>query len=481
MRRDSASETDFNVQDELAETAVPEPPYYDRIDDDWGDFDAYDYWMDIEYNTDEYFDCPVGAIGEMNVAHAGQKRRRTNGDEAGLGKRRKMSSIRAMAAQRRDPPPIVPVLWLSSAETNTLEESTPRLREKVAGYALFGDWRIRFMDVPGFYTANMIRSKELEEPEQGDEEMDDDVEHDDDEGNSDDEDADEESDGVDSALLMEAIKARLTDSGLGGAEQEKFMQAIMGMMAEGEGGHVEDMLEELTDGLLNQVSEEGAGSGAAQWLVQQGVALNEDGEEDEEGQEGPSDDKVQETAQQDTAKGPTPRDSAGVSQSEREVEMGSQAQDPATQVDEQVLQDLETARELLEAPEADTESRVVEAATVTSTQQELVQTPKGASRPATNKRATRGESNTPKKEASGQATTNGKTETTKASTKTGKTPPAKASTQTRKRKASAEEPAPASDKSKRQQRSFAAPTASSQSKAAEAPKRATRSTRQSKK
>jgi len=457
--------------------------------------------MDIEYNTDEYYDCVVNATGKGNGTYAGQKRRRTNGDDVGPGKRRKVSSVRAVAPQRRGPPPIVPVLWISSTESHSLNESVPCPFEKIARYALFDDWRVRFKDAPGFDTANESRVEELKAPEREDEDMEDEAEdegdgEDDEDSNDEDAEEDEEA-GLDSALVIEAIKARLADSGLGGADQGKFMEAIMGMMAGGEGGDMEGMLEELTSSLLNQASEEGADSGAAQWLTQQGVSLKGNGEEDEEeegegneeeeGEEEESTNKQSQVeTQQSRTKDPAPRDSAGGSISEQKSEETARVDDSTTSVDKQVLKELEHAQKPQEITEPPSQSPVVEATKASLTKEKpSAKTPKEPGKPSTSKKSTRVDSSAMKEEVSDPKTTNGKgkaaLQPTKASTKADKNEPVKASTQTRKRKAPTEEPTTASDRPKRQQRSFAAPTASSQSKAAEPPKRATRSTRQSKK
>ena len=426
--------------------------------------------MDIEYNTDEYYDSPVGAIGKEEATQAGQKRRRTNGSEPGHGKRRKVSSAKAVRAKHHGPPPLVPVVWLSLLETSRMKVAA-RPYTKTTPYALLSDWRLRFKDSSGFHTAIAKEGVGKDDIESQDEDMDNEVEADDDDDDGDDEDGEsqDEGAGVEPALIMEALKAKLSDSGLGGVEQGKFMEAIMGMMAGGEGGNIEDMLGELTSSLLSRASEEGAGSGAAQWLTQQGVSLPGDDEDVEES----ANDRTQTEHAESMSKLQAPRNRADQSIPEQKTEEEEDVPDSANRVDARVLKDLEVTQNST----ADAENRTG----AKDKETKSTKPSRSTSRPSTGKKASL--------VGTGATNDHGGTEASSAQEKTGATNGTKSSepalakttTQPRKRKAPAEEPTTVTEKAKRQQRSFAAPTASSQNKAAESSKRATRSTRQSKK
>ena len=62
------------LQDELAETQIPDPGYagtnYEIAMDDLDDFDIFDYWDDLEYGDDSYWEYD-GAR-----PHTGPKRKR---------------------------------------------------------------------------------------------------------------------------------------------------------------------------------------------------------------------------------------------------------------------------------------------------------------------------------------------------------------------------------------------------------------------
>ena len=88
---------------------------------------------------------------------------------------------------------------------------------------------------------------------------------------------------IDPDLLRSALAAKLSSSGLAGADQAAFMESLMQMMSGEGGGNPDDILETLTSTVLNQASQGGADSSTARWLSGQGVSLEEDDEEDDEG------------------------------------------------------------------------------------------------------------------------------------------------------------------------------------------------------
>jgi len=441
----------FDLADELAENAIPEPPLVDRKEEDWDDFDSYDYWMDIEYNTDEYYDTLLQKSDQESHQNASGKRKGQDTNVSMPAKRRKVSAVQSRSVENENGiHEITPVIWLSFQETHPLcDKVQPYEGRKSAPCTLFSDWKERFKDSAGFSTAPQVTGVMISKS--GDEglyeEMDDNEMDDDNEDNDQEESDDGEDDpGLDQQQLMSVLQEKLSGASMGPAQQAKFMETIMSALAKGGGEGLEGILEELTDSILNEAADEGSDSGAAKWLSQQGVNLGEeeDNQQDEETQADIKDTGTLET-------GPTT--------STMNSQNGHSHHD-ITQADQVVLEDVEAAEkpEAVEGKELKTHD--VESSTTANTADKSARKEKATIIKSTRSKAGKQE-NLPK------------SSTTK--------PAGKAQPASRKRKVDVDEPVPAETKPKRQARNFAAPTAASSNKNVETTKRTTRSARQNKK
>lgn len=230
----------------------------------------YEYFGELEYGSDSYWDARMKHLHDAKV---GEKRKSEDQeDEARLVKKRRKDG----SLDVRDNVLYVP-----------FDKRIPPLPPKVRDdgtFALLPDWKERFPEKPGSGSptgkekempADMRRAAEAEDGEDEDEALDGEEEH----MNMDDEEEleDEESaEGLDEGLVMQILRQKLADSGLGDVDESVFKDAISKMLS-GEGGG-EDALGGLTSLLLGQGG--GGGEAIQGFLAGQGVQM--DGEEEED-------------------------------------------------------------------------------------------------------------------------------------------------------------------------------------------------------
>lgn len=120
------------MQDELAENALPDPGYAGtswELEQTFWDYDLFDYWDDLEYGDDGYWDAGGAA--------AGQKRRRTKRSGAVkelLQKRRKLS-LRDTSGDTS--------IFVSMQERRRLWSGRAPMKKGLKAFALLPDWRKR--------------------------------------------------------------------------------------------------------------------------------------------------------------------------------------------------------------------------------------------------------------------------------------------------------------------------------------------------
>ena len=285
-------------------------------EDEYDDYEdhMYEYFEDIEYGNDDYFDQEEPLEGE---------------DEPRPGDKRKAAKAKLSAVKRNKVLHFDynPVSWIPSEEAYSLDDGPGLVdRKELTSYALIPDWRKRFKNAHGFSIATEIKSLEeldaamLVNEEEGEDEDEDEGEdeenraprdqgltkNDDDWEDEEEEDDDENMesglDGLDPDILKSILAAKLADSGMGGADQGAFMESIMQMLSKG-GAANDDMLESLTSTILGQASEEGADSSTTKWLSQQGVSLTEHEEEKVEGDGKPTTERLLEERDNDDKTG----------------------------------------------------------------------------------------------------------------------------------------------------------------------------------
>ncbi|KAH0373656.1 hypothetical protein KCU65_g85, partial [Aureobasidium melanogenum] len=264
------------------------------------------------------------------------------------------------------------------------------------------------------------------------------------------------------------------------SNQSAMMEAMMQMLAGGDGAGTDELLESLTSNMLSQVSEEGGDSTMGQWLSGQGVSLDDDDNDDDEQAD------VTPGASNDSS----PKDSvaaeppAAPKSSEPSIEALLEPQSTGKKrkhpLSEEIKQDEATTQPTLdEGPNHKRSKQDAPKSSRISTQSKI-----STRKPAVSqsKAKTADEKPTAKPKTAAPAKT--KPETAKATKPKSTTAQAKenvassapsTNATTRKRKA-ADEQVP-DEKPKRQLRNFSAPTASSQNKTAEAKTSESKTTR----
>ncbi|KAM0706008.1 hypothetical protein Q7P35_007368 [Cladosporium inversicolor] len=300
-------EDDYAIADELAETQVPSPGYAgvnDEIANESFEYDVYEYFGELEYGSDSYWDA---RIKHLASAKAGEKRKSGVGEDeaAVIKKRRKDDGLEA-----RDNVVFIP-----------FEERLAPLPPKVCeegGFALLPDWKERFPEgiddgepTRKRMPADMRRAAEAEdeadEEEEGRGREEADTYENEMDFNSDeyeDEDEDDGAAGVDQDVIMQVLRQKLADSGLGDVDESVFKDAIAKLLS-GEGDS-EDALGGLTSLLLGQ--KDGGGKAFEGFLAGQGVDVNRAEDAEEEGVDTEDEDEQEEVESHSTAQttGPTP-------------------------------------------------------------------------------------------------------------------------------------------------------------------------------
>lgn len=296
-------------QDELAETQIPDPGYSgtnSEIELESWEYDLYDFWDDLEYADDPYWD--YGATpprSEREAGSAGKKRKRADAKRAATAdKRRKVSSGRVGRDGNDDgalqDTQMDPVKLVSQAERiriATKRPSVPKSREAVA---FLPDWRVRYANVAGHSTVDSMPAAMRaaaqgtdngtpEQPKQppitskvadgaSDGEEDDEWEDEAEEGDGDAEvDISDALPALDPDMLKQILREKLGAAGLGDMDESAFMATLSKMLA----GDEDEAAGDLANTLLGQATGDGGSSSALNdWLSGQGVSLDADEDDD---------------------------------------------------------------------------------------------------------------------------------------------------------------------------------------------------------
>ncbi|KAF2223958.1 hypothetical protein BDZ85DRAFT_260107 [Elsinoe ampelina] len=376
-------EDSFAAADELAETSVPSPPAYDRIDDDYEGYDYYDYYLDTEFGTDEYYDVRLPTSAGKQE-RSGQKRKlqhATNSPRPHKQSKKDPKSKGSAASSKSDRMWLGPnVLYRPFQETHTLR-SVVADEGKSENYALLPDWRDKF---PQARNKGSRDKGELEHV-QDSSKMDVDGAEGDWEDEEEEDDGPEDATGLDPEVLMSILQNKLSESGMGG-DGGQLQEMIAQMLSSGR-GNMEELLEGLTNSVLEQVDKGGADSGMGKWLSQQGVRIQEDEEAEEEAEDDNRDDGSTEEPAPNPAKLKSPKTN-GVASKASDSRSVSKLPDPSAVTNGKLPGHVEPAgatskRQRKQKPTAQTviQDEEVEAADVKSTA-EAPNTARGTKRKA---------------------------------------------------------------------------------------------------
>ena len=259
------------------------------------DDDYYDYWLDIEYLDDAYWDGSSAPRPSKQVheetEQAGQKRKRGAGVGGRGDKKRKVSFLQRVSYEPD------PILFSSRAQRLERFFRPPVLEARKVATVFLPNWRERYANDNGVFGSRgmpveMLRAAAAEDEPEEEERM----EQEGREGEWEDESEASGEDGglggLDPEMLKAILKQRLGEAGLEGMDESAFMATISQMLAGGS-----DDTDEAAAGLANSLLGQGQPTGAlAGWLGRQGVSLADGDDAGEDGE-----DDVQENATPDSA------------------------------------------------------------------------------------------------------------------------------------------------------------------------------------
>ncbi|CAD0090604.1 unnamed protein product [Aureobasidium mustum] len=457
----------YDLADELASGAIAEAPALYYRDDELDEYDNYNFWSEIEYGNGEIFDQEMAQ--EEHTAKGDTKKKSKASDIKDTMKKIRLRGI-------QDYPT---VLWKSSQDAFSLRQQCPVYEKPQQPSALLPNWRQLLKDRPAVFTTSHIAIHSAKNEKQ-DAEWED-VSGDEDESDQDDEDEEEEDEDaheeegmglqdIDPEMLKSVLAARLSASGMAGKDQTAIMEAMLQMLAGGNGAGTDELLESLTSSMLNQVSEEGDSSSMGQWLSGQGVSLDDNNHDDEQGDVTPG--AAEDSSPKDSVAAEPP---AAPKSSEPSIEallepqsVGKKRKHPLSKEIKQDDANIEPIPD--EGPDHKRSKPEVPKLSTVSTQSKI-STRRTAVTQSEAKTVDDKPTAKPKTTTDGQDQArddeNYQTQASDHSSKENITSSASTTKPTTRKRKAADEQVP-DEKPKRQLRNFAAPTASSQSRTAEA-------------
>jgi hypothetical protein len=248
----------------LAEHAVASPVPYEG-DDEWNDQSRYEYWNDIEYDSDGYNDVDGkknGKVVEHSKNPASAKRKAPSKPET-PSKRRKIHRRELSVG-------IPPVVWKVKSGSEPLEEVITSV-ENLKPVSLLGDWRERLKDAKGLGTSREQQDVNGVVSEEHDILLED-VEDEDLEGN----------DGVklDPEVLKLALRKNLQAIGLDVAKINEATLLKLATRMTANMDKADELLGEFVESLLGTEEDEEADE-FSQWALKKAEEASKDQPKDE--------------------------------------------------------------------------------------------------------------------------------------------------------------------------------------------------------
>lgn len=240
--------------------------------DFWDDHTRYEYWNDIEYDTDGYNDVQPkekrkkkGIKSSEQVTQKGLKRRAID-SPVSSNKKRKTAAV-ASALQT-----LPPVLLVDKEAMEPRKAPTINVA-RLASYAILPDWRERISnneEFSIFRSSNSLAVKPTHDifMEDGEDLMEDEV------------DLDEEEVEISQDALKRALQQHLGSLGvadLGNIDENQLLK-LMEQMISGEDVK-DEMLDQLVDGLHDEAEEPQNANNISSWIASQVKTTEEDEEQ----------------------------------------------------------------------------------------------------------------------------------------------------------------------------------------------------------
>jgi len=249
-------EDEYAPADDLVEMVVPDPPVHAAPEEEWDDLTRFEYWNDIEYDSDGYHDQDEatirkpqqlrGQMSAMNLSQRTSKKRKASFDLNQPTKRAKREFGQSSSLQ--------PVLFIHSRH----EPKAPICDvDSMKEYSLLPNWRewIAEHEFAGQAALNhQAEASVLEEEDQEHDQLDD--------------------NNVMMLALQNALRAGLEQQGLAsaGMSQDKLLKIAQSMLSNG--GDTEAEFDELIEDIHAVDADDDDHDDAdadpfAQWVTQQ--------------------------------------------------------------------------------------------------------------------------------------------------------------------------------------------------------------------
>jgi len=266
-------EDGYDIADELVSQAIPDAPEFDGADF-WDDHTRYEYWNDIEYDTDGYNDVQPKEKRKNKAVKTSDpitpKRLKRHAVDSPVSARKKRKIDEASSAPKTLPPILlVRKEAMEAGEAPTIDVT------RLSSYAILPDWRDRFSDNNEF--SEFLSSGSLavklphatylveEEEEEGDEEGPD----------------DEAGVGISQEALKMALQQHLGSLGVAdlGNIDENMLLKLMEQMLSGEDVQ-DEMLDQIVDGVHDEEEEGQDTKKLSGWISSQVKSTEVDDEEE---------------------------------------------------------------------------------------------------------------------------------------------------------------------------------------------------------
>nr|OQO18608.1 hypothetical protein B0A51_12999 [Rachicladosporium sp. CCFEE 5018] len=273
-------EDEYAIADELAENQIPSPGYAGTNNeiDDGEDYDIYEYFGELEYGDDTYWDPEVrppakDGAGKSDATKASTAKRKRGGPRANEGKCLKRRKTEDDGSK-----------GLENVVYKRFEDRLPPIppvSERRVSFALLPDWKERFRDVEETKLEDKAMPVEMKAAAEGKAEVHAVVEEEAGEGEWEDEqgvegDEDDPLGGLDPAALKVIMKQKLfeeTGLELDDATVEKMIEQMLS-------GSSDDAAGSMAAMMLGQI-EEKEDTHASKWLAGKGVRLEEEDDAEE--------------------------------------------------------------------------------------------------------------------------------------------------------------------------------------------------------
>jgi hypothetical protein len=247
-------------KDDLAEHSIPSPIPFEG-DDEWDEHSRFEYWADVEYDSDGFNDVDFKRTRSV-------KPPRSRLPPTTSGKRKAMDDQGAPAKRLRteQPTALPPIAWKPRKQDEQDLQASSSAKGGPKSFALLKDWRERFSNIEGFPSASPSGPANEEDSGLEANDLGFDDEYDAEEAAEDGEDdlSEEGLEDIDPEILRMALKKKLKEIGLGSAGIDE--ETLMSLASKFLTNQSDDVADELTEELLTRGEDPEKPDEFAKWV-----------------------------------------------------------------------------------------------------------------------------------------------------------------------------------------------------------------------